>query len=122
MTDVVVATKTCTACGEEKPASDFYRHRGARDGLYPQCKACKRARQAEVEARRREEMGEEAYLAHKARIVRDYRRKPEGRSRTRLANSVRNEAVRRLVELRRTDYEHLLSVVWSEVEHGEIEL
>lgn len=33
-------TKICTKCGEDKPLSDYYKDKRARDGLYPHCKAC----------------------------------------------------------------------------------
>ena len=32
--------KTCTKCGESKPKSEFYRHKGGKDGLAGICKAC----------------------------------------------------------------------------------
>lgn len=32
--------KTCTACHEAKPLTDFYAKPAARDGLFGQCKAC----------------------------------------------------------------------------------
>lgn len=38
--------KTCTACGEVKPLSEFYAHPTGRGGLRPNCKACVRARSA----------------------------------------------------------------------------
>lgn len=33
-------TKTCKACGEDKPTSEFHRKAPARDGLQPKCKTC----------------------------------------------------------------------------------
>jgi len=35
-------SKRCTKCDEVKPISDFSRHRGHRDGLQYECKACQR--------------------------------------------------------------------------------
>jgi len=32
--------KVCSECGKDKPASKFYKHAGAPDGLMPHCKAC----------------------------------------------------------------------------------
>jgi hypothetical protein len=32
--------KKCTKCGDLKPRTAFYAHRGWKDGLYPYCKAC----------------------------------------------------------------------------------
>lgn len=33
-------SKTCTKCGEHKPAEDFHRRSSARDGRHAQCKPC----------------------------------------------------------------------------------
>ena len=33
-------TKTCSKCGEEKPLDEFCRHKGRKDGLSSECKAC----------------------------------------------------------------------------------
>lgn len=33
-------TKVCSRCKQDKPVSDFSKHRGHRDGLNSQCKAC----------------------------------------------------------------------------------
>lgn len=35
-----ITTKVCSACGECKPASDYYRDANKRDGLYARCKPC----------------------------------------------------------------------------------
>jgi HNH endonuclease. len=32
--------KTCTKCGAEKPHAEFSKHKRAKDGLQPYCKAC----------------------------------------------------------------------------------
>ena len=32
--------KTCTKCQESLPLSSFWRHKNAKDGLHPRCKAC----------------------------------------------------------------------------------
>lgn len=36
--------KRCTACGMSKPASEFYKHRGRKDGLTEWCKECAKAK------------------------------------------------------------------------------
>jgi HNH endonuclease len=38
--DVSVETKRCTNCDQMKPAADFARNRGNRDGLFSWCKEC----------------------------------------------------------------------------------
>lgn len=39
-------TKTCLICGLEKPPSDFYRSKAAKDGLFSYCKSCAKAKTA----------------------------------------------------------------------------
>lgn len=34
--------KTCTKCNEVKPVNEFHKDRTSKDGLYSNCKACKR--------------------------------------------------------------------------------
>lgn len=54
-----LTTKTCTKCGETKPATTeyFYRMKEARDGLRPDCKACLDTKQRAY------------YLANKERVA-----------------------------------------------------
>lgn len=33
-------TKTCKACGEEKPIREYYKHPTSKDGRRNQCRAC----------------------------------------------------------------------------------
>lgn len=42
MTEVVVATKRCTKCGEEKAFSEFHKCSKAKDGYQFYCKECRR--------------------------------------------------------------------------------
>lgn len=39
---MIVETKRCTRCKERKPLDNFHNSRASRDGLYPQCKDCRR--------------------------------------------------------------------------------
>lgn len=32
--------RRCSKCGEDKPESEFYKHKGMKDGLRPNCKSC----------------------------------------------------------------------------------
>ncbi|KKL22649.1 hypothetical protein LCGC14_2433320, partial [marine sediment metagenome] len=41
--------KTCSKCGRNKPASEFYRNKGGRDGLRTDCKACVQERKKRME-------------------------------------------------------------------------
>src|SRR5579883_2580767 len=36
-----VTTKVCVRCGEEKPLSEYYKHKTAKWGLDPRCRECK---------------------------------------------------------------------------------
>jgi len=36
----MIVTKVCTRCGEEKPLTDFYKHKLSKDGHAFQCKDC----------------------------------------------------------------------------------
>src|SRR5882672_2290998 len=37
----MIGAKVCFACGEEKPLTDFHRHRGRKDGHTDSCKPCR---------------------------------------------------------------------------------
>lgn len=43
--------KTCTQCGQTKALDEYHRDRSRRDGLFPQCKQCRRSYSAEYSAR-----------------------------------------------------------------------
>lgn len=38
-----VQTKVCTKCGEDKPVSEYYKHKGGKNGLSARCKVCQKA-------------------------------------------------------------------------------
>lgn len=40
----MIGTKHCTICGKEKPLTDFYAHKAAKDGRQSECKECNNAR------------------------------------------------------------------------------
>lgn len=48
-------TKTCSACGLEKPVSEFYRKKKNPDGLEYACKPCVIARQKQYDAKKRKQ-------------------------------------------------------------------
>jgi 5-methylcytosine-specific restriction endonuclease McrA len=37
--------KTCKTCGDEKPFSEYHKHKTTKDGCFPECKDCHRTRQ-----------------------------------------------------------------------------
>lgn len=48
--------KTCSACGQVKPATQFYKRRASNDGLQKHCKSCSNKRVAQKRANNREYM------------------------------------------------------------------
>lgn len=66
---IEILSKRCTKCGEVKPVSDFYREKRKVSGYHSHCKVCHKAQTVASRALRREEMGEEAWLAHQRELV-----------------------------------------------------
>lgn len=108
MSDLIEATKTCSVCGRRLNLSEFPRDRRAADGLRYECRTCNASRAKANAARRRAEMGEDAYLAHVREVVRRSReRKPEA---TRRYNRAQARAVAVLRENHRSEYDRLLAI------------
>ena len=55
--------KTCTSCDATKPPDEFHRDKTQKDGHAYACKECKRKATLAWNARKRAEIGEEAWLA-----------------------------------------------------------
>ena len=51
---MTVTEKTCTKCGETKPAGEFHRDKLRADGRFPQCKDCRRTYTSIYRDRQRE--------------------------------------------------------------------
>jgi hypothetical protein len=79
MTALDLATKHCNGCDETKPLSEFYKDRNRRDGRHARCGECAKASVLAYQARKREEIGDEAF--------REYRRVITARSRARTGNA-----------------------------------
>jgi hypothetical protein len=107
MTTLTLATKACTKCGETKPLSGFHRNRRNADGLQNRCKECMRAESLEHQARRRAEMGEDAWLAYKRDNVRRSRQNPDVRRRQLLAQAAYGQALQALRRLHPSDFDAL---------------
>ena len=100
------AEKRCIECGEVKALSQFYRNKSGRDGYKARCKTCHRRSSDAARARRRAELGEDAYLAeHRAAVGRYRQRNPGAAAK---AAKPRAEALKALVARHRREYEHLL--------------
>lgn len=74
--DTSQSIKRCTACGDEKPLTDFSPWKWSPDGLRPQCKECRAAYQREYRARTREERAaydRRYYEENRERILEQHR-------------------------------------------------
>lgn len=107
--------KRCPTCGEVKPASGFHRNRANKDGLNVYCKPCWQARTAEAQAKKRAEMGDEAWLAANADAVRASRARRNG-ARERLYAKAQTVAARGLREAHRAEYDARLRLALDELE------
>jgi len=59
--------KRCSKCREHKPRSCFTKARAEKDGLYPQCKECRKAYNA-ANRERQHEYNQAYYAAHKEKL------------------------------------------------------
>jgi len=62
VSDLIVKEKRCAKCGTTKALSEFYRNAASSDGHRHQCKKCALAHVRDYQARKRSELGEEAWL------------------------------------------------------------
>lgn len=107
MSAPALTTKTCRSCGEDKSLTEFYRGARNADGLRWTCKTCDIAAAKAREARRRVEMGEEAWLERNRRIVAASRRRTGNKSGIAYMRA-RTRALQALADLHRKEFEHLL--------------
>src|SRR5687768_11467427 len=59
-------TKRCSKCRETKPVTEFGRHKGWRDGYFPQCRECKRAGDRASHAKHKAERSDSRKAAYAA--------------------------------------------------------
>jgi 5-methylcytosine-specific restriction endonuclease McrA len=105
----VSESKTCSRCREALPLDSFPLGKQWSDGLYPYCRPCKRAVQAEWREANREKLREsgkryyeqssERREAVKARALAAYARDPEARIRYARAWALANPARRQQIRL-----------------------
>lgn len=111
-----LAMKRCSTCGEELPLSSFYkRTSGSRDGRRSNCRTCERKRIDEYQARKRAEIGEEAWREKAAESVRRHRATDDGRRSSRLQVRAYKEAERRLRAAHRAEFDALYRIVRYEL-------
>jgi 5-methylcytosine-specific restriction endonuclease McrA len=84
--------RICVACGEWKPAGDYYSHQNTKDGLNPRCKACVSAYRKALRRRNPES-------AHQK--TREYNRRYRAKN--------PGLAVRRVQEYRAANYEAVMA-------------
>ena len=111
----VLATKQCTTCGEMKSLSEFHRQRTAKDGLRNECKPCAVARSMAWQARKRAEIGEEAWKEHQRRIVQRTRAKNGTENNLRQSIAYR-KALAALRERHRKEFDALYAIALREEE------
>lgn len=69
----ILASKVCSVCKDEKPASEFHRNKASADGLCSRCKPCncahvKKARDADPEKTKRQKRAD--YEKHREKRIR----------------------------------------------------
>ena len=106
---LALATKTCGSCGETKPLSAYHLDSKGRHGVRSECKDCARARARRNAARRRAEMGDEAFLAKQRESTLKARRNPDYKQRELEAQRAYNAALHALRRLHSSDFDALLA-------------
>lgn len=107
MTVPVLAEKRCCTCGETKPLSQFHRNRSKRDGLAERCKPCSITSVLAAQAKRRAEIGDDAWRALRREQVRRHRANG-GAAKDRLQVAAYTAAERRVREAHRTEFDQYL--------------
>lgn len=95
--------------------SGFYRDKSSKDGRYTWCSSCHKADVEARTARRRAEMGEEAWLAARAEAVRKHRERTGNAGGKRYSRAV-TAATRALIEAHRAEYDARLRLALDELE------
>ena len=71
-----MTVKTCSKCGEDKSLDSFYKLKGSRDGLRPDCIQCHSKMKAEYHQRNKEKVNKkcrEYHWANRDRLLEDMR-------------------------------------------------
>jgi recombinational DNA repair protein (RecF pathway) len=103
------ASKSCSACGETKPASEFYVSRGR---LSSYCKSCQRRVSNDAYRRRRQDAAERERMRQLDRARKRAERARLAQvdpDRERRAGQARTAAVRRLIAAYEPEYRALLA-------------
>ncbi len=91
-----LATKTCSRCGQTKPLSDYWRlTKNKKDGRFNACIECARPLADVATQRRRDRMGDNAWLAEHRAVAKRARIRHAGKD---TAESLANKAGRRALK------------------------
>jgi hypothetical protein len=103
-----VPTKVCSKCGNEWPLDGFHKDGGrSPSGRHGWCKSCMNDSVRKRQAKRRAEMGEEAYLAYQREITRRSRQRT-GNSQGKTYERASWRAAQRLKDAHPEEYADLL--------------
>lgn len=105
----IEALKTCRKCKRTLNLSEFHRNKRMRDGLRNECKDCARDATRASVARRRAEMGDEAFRARQRENTSRHRERngPESDRRQRMAYQAAMAALR---ERHRKEFDRLYAI------------
>lgn len=100
--------KYCAACGETKPAEEYYRDRATHDGLSTYCAACSLQQSTARQAKRRANLGDVAYRAEQAAKMKRWRSRT-GNAQGKAYSAARRRAQTRLALAHPDEYAALLA-------------
>lgn len=103
--------RRCARCGETKPLGDFPRSKNEIGGRGYWCKPCSREAANAYNARMRAVLGEDEVRRRQRERTTRHRSTPEGREASRLQSRITREALSRLRDAHRDEYEALLHLV-----------
>jgi hypothetical protein len=86
--------KTCRDCGEEKPLSQYYKHKHLKDGHYSECKVCK-----DAYAKVYYEKNKEKIIKYRVNYNRTHERKHYRDIDSRIRQLLKSAATRNALEL-----------------------
>lgn len=101
------ASKRCAKCGQVKNFSEFYNSKGGKHSKKGRCKPCYAEDERAATARRRAEMGEEAWQARIERYEAKSRNSPERVAYRQAYEAARYQAVKVLVARNKAEFDAL---------------
>ena len=105
-----MSTKVCSRCERRLATEEFPRSRSRADGRGSACQRCVSEAAKARNARKRAEMGEDAWLEHQRQIMARHRSDPANRARGRAATAARSRALWQLAARHPGEFAHLIEV------------